>query len=73
MLLETPITQFNEQFYIKVIQKLEFHLPHVRILGTHHCSKERHENFKRQVHLYDVLCCRDYADWVVYSFDHQIQ
>ena len=35
--METYIYYFNIMFYIPEIQKLAFHLPHVRILGTSHC------------------------------------
>ena len=58
---------------IPAIQKLAFHLPHVIILGTHHCGKERREEFKRLGSSNDVLCYRDYADLVEFSFVHQIQ
>ena len=73
MLIEKSITQFHEKFYIPEIQKLAFHLPHVRILGNLHCDKERHDEYKRRRNLYDVLYRRDYADRVVYSFTNQIQ
>ena len=36
---ETSITEFHEKFYIPAIQKLEFHLPYVHILGTNDCGK----------------------------------
>ena len=54
--------------YISSIQKLEFHLPHLSILETHHCGKDRNEAFKRLGNLYYDLCRRDYADRVVSSF-----
>ena len=39
---ETYINDFHTIFYIPEIQKLEFHLPHVRILGkNHHVNKRR--------------------------------
>ena len=68
MLLETPITEFNEQLYIIAIKKLEFHLTHVRILGTHHCGKEFHDVLKCRGNLHDVLWRRDYADRLVPIF-----
>ena len=55
VLLETPITEFNEQLYIIAIKKLEFHLTHVRILGTHHRGKELHDVLKCRGNLHDVL------------------
>ena len=62
VLLETPITEFNEKFNILAIQKLAFNFPHVRILCTHNCVRERCEEFKRRGELQDVLCFRDYSD-----------
>ena len=58
--------------YIPEIQKLAFNLPHVRILGPHHCGKESHEAFKCWGNLHDVLCRRDYIERVLSSFDHKI-
>ena len=43
------------------------------ILGTHHCGKELHDEFKRQGKLHDGLCYRDYAERVASSFSHQIK
>ena len=73
MLLVTSITESHENFYIPEIKKLAFHLPHVRILGTHHCGKERRYEFKLWENVQDVSCRRDYSEQLVYSFDHQIQ
>ena len=55
------------------IQKLDFHLPHVRILATHHFGKMGRTAFKRRELLQDVLCRHDYAERVVASFSHKIQ
>ena len=73
LLLETSITKFHENYYISAIQKLAFHLPHVRILITHHCGKERREELKLRVNLHYSLIRRDYTKQVVSSFSHQIQ
>ena len=48
MLLETLISEFHKKYHTPAIKKLEFHLPHVGILVTHHCGKERCEIFKRR-------------------------
>ena len=37
-MMETTISYFHTIFYIPAIQKLAFHLPHVRILGTNQCG-----------------------------------
>ena len=44
--MEKYITVFHVNFYIPSTQNISFHLPHVRILGTHHCGKEPNEDFK---------------------------
>ena len=61
------------QWWVPRIQKLAFHFSRFRILGTHHCDKERSDAFKRQVNLHDVLCRFYYADRVVSIFAHQFQ
>ena len=45
--------------------KMAFHFPHVSILGTHNCGKERHYLFKLRGNLHDFLCRRDYSERVV--------
>ena len=72
-MMEKTISDFITSFYIPAIQKLAFHLPHVRILGKHYCGAMRRTAFKRRVLFQDVLCCRDYADRVVASFANQIK
>ena len=55
------------------IQGLDFHLPHVHILGKSHCSKLRRTAFKRCKLFQYVLFRRDYFERLVASFSHQIQ
>ena len=73
VMMETTISDFRTSFYIPDIQKLAFHLPHVRILGTNHCGEMQRTAFKRRKLFQDVLCCRDYAERSVASFSNQIQ
>ena len=73
VMMETTISDFHTSFYIPAIQKLAFHLPHVRILGTNHCGEMRHRAFKRRELFQDFLCRRDYAERVVASFSNQIK
>ena len=73
MITETTISEFHTSFYIPAIQKLAFHLPHVRILGTNHCGEMQHTAFKRHELFQDVLCRCDYAERLVAIFDNQIQ
>ena len=48
MIMETTIFNFHTSFFIPEIQKLEFHIPHVQILGTNHCGDSRRTAFKRR-------------------------
>ena len=73
VMTETTISYFHTSFYIPAIQKLDFHLPHVRILGTNHCGEIRHTAFKQRESFQDVLCRCDYDERVVARFDSQIQ
>ena len=72
VMMETKISGFRTSFYIPAIQKLAFHLPHVRIFGTNHCGKMRHTSFKRRELFQDVICSHDYAEKVVTNFVEQI-
>ena len=71
--MESSIVEFHRDFYIPAIQKISFHLPHIRIIETYHCGNTRQEALKRRSYFLDVLCCRDYAERVVASFAYQIQ
>ena len=71
--METTISDFHTSFYIPVIQKLDFHLLYVRILGTNHCGKMQRTALKQRELLQYVLCRRDYSERVVASFANQIK
>ena len=71
--METTISYFHTSFYIPAIHKLAFYISHVCILGTNHCEELQRTAFKRRDLFQDVLCCRDYAERVVASFDNKIQ
>ena len=73
MTIETKISEFHTSFYIPSIQKLAFHLPHVRILGTNHRGEMQRKAFKRRDLFQYVLCLREYAERVVSSFADKIQ
>ena len=64
---------FHTSLYIPAIKKLEFHIPHVQILGTNHCGDSRRNAFKRRKSFKVLICLRDYTDRVVASFPYQIQ
>ena len=73
VMTETTIYDFHTSFYIPAIQKLAFHLPHVRILGTNHCGEMLRTDFKRRELFQDILCCREYYERVVAIFANQTQ
>ena len=72
-MIETTIFDFHTCSYITAIQKLAFHLPHVRILGRNNCGEMRRTAFKRHELFKDVLCRRDYAERLVARFANQIK
>ena len=61
-MMERTISDFHFSFYIPAIQKLSFHLPYVRILGTNYCGEMQRTAFKRGELFQDVLCRRDYSE-----------
>ena len=69
-MMETTNSDFHTSFYIPATQKSAFHLPHVRILSTNHCSAMQLTAFKLRDLFQDVLCCRYYAKRVVARFSH---
>ena len=73
VMIETTISNFHTSFLIPSIQKLEFHSPHIQILGTYQCVDSCRTAFKRRESFQDVLCCRVYAERVVASFSNQTQ
>ena len=72
-MMETTISDFHTSFYKPAIQKLTFHIPYVRILGTNHCGEMRSTALKGHELFQDVLCPRDYAERLVAIFSNQIQ
>ena len=48
-------------------------MPHVHIIGAHHCGNTCREDFKHHGYIQDVLFCSDYENRVVTSFSHQNQ
>ena len=73
VMMDTTNSNLETSFYITVMPKLAFHIPHVHILGTNHCRHYRRTAFKQRKLFQDVLCHRDYSQRVVASFTHQIK
>ena len=70
---ETTISNFHTSFFIPATHKLEFHIPHIQILGTNQCGDSRRTAFKCRKKIEDVLCRCDYDERVVASFANQIK
>ena len=47
VIIDTTISNSHASFYIPEIHKLEFNLPHLRILVTNHCVESCRAVFKR--------------------------
>ena len=45
VILKEDIDVFHKIFYIPTIEKLSFHISHVRIIGSMECRKTRNEYF----------------------------
>ena len=69
--MESSIVEIHQYFYIPDINKLAFHLPHVRIIETRHCGNTRQEAFKSHSAFQGVLINSDYADCLVPIFSHK--
>ena len=72
-MMEKIVSDFHTSFYIPDIQKLDFHLPHVHILGKNNCSEMQCTALKRRGLFQYVLCRCDYAERVVSSLANKIQ
>ena len=73
MLKECNIADFHQSLYKPIIQKLSFHLPHVRIFGTNRCDKMRKEALIARQDKKDVVKRRDYAERFTEKMHVQIQ
>ena len=55
LMIVTTISNFYTIFFIPEIQRLAFHIPHVRILGTNHCGDSRQLRLNSVNHF--KMCC----------------
>ena len=46
VMMDSSILDFHQYLYIPEIKIIAFHLPHVRMIVTHNCGKNRQEAFK---------------------------
>ena len=72
-MMETYISDFHTSFYVPEIQKLVFHHPHVRIIGTAHYGNTHRKSSKLSRSYQDLLHHSYYDERVVAIFAHQIQ
>ena len=71
--METTIYDFHTSFCVPYIQKLDFHLPHVRIIDKNHCGEMLRTVLNRRESFQNVLCRRDYTERLFTSFADKIQ
>ena len=60
-MMDISILDFHQCLYIPAMQKISFHLSHVRIIGTHHCVNTLREAFNCHAAYQYVLRCQDYT------------
>ena len=69
--MNLPIDKFITDYYLPMLEKLCYHLPHVIILSKHHCGEMRRTAILCNNH--DLFTRRDYADRLVAAFELEIQ
>ena len=53
---------FRSEYYIPVIEILDFHIRYVYILGKNHCAGKRHDMILNQKNKYDCKCTNGYEE-----------
>ena len=66
--MNTTIKTFHGDHYGPAINKLDFCLPHVTIIGTNNCGKKIREYFKRKHVFVDVKSRHYYEDHIYVNF-----
>ena len=69
--MQRKIGDFHNDFYIKQIEKLAYHLSYYKILGKHHVADVRHKAFVSTPG--DISTRSDYAERFGFDPDGQIQ
>ena len=62
------LSTFMEKFYIPMLNKYAYHLPHVILLGKNECVKIRRDSLLHG----DIETIRDYAERLSFEFDKEI-
>ena len=68
ILMKKSFLDFYDNFYIPMLNKYAYHLPHVILLGKNECSKIRKDSLK----VGDIETTRDYAERLSFDFDNEI-
>ena len=61
-MFDENIITFHEKYYKDAIDKLAYHLPHVKILGTNHVGLRRRNALLLRRDKKDIKSRRDYAE-----------
>ena len=69
---ETTISDFMPDSTYQLSKKLDFQIPHVRILGTNLCGAMRRADFKRRELFQDFMYCHNNDKRSVAIFSNQI-
>ena len=69
--MSLPINEFLHIYYLPIMNKLCFHLPHFIMLSKHYCGRTRKEAIIGFIH--DLFLRRDYADQLIGKFDMEVQ
>ena len=73
VLLEETITSFHQNYYMPSIEKLAYHLAHVRILGSNHVGLTRKQALMRRGQKKDIKLVRDFAERLGSCFGKEFQ
>ena len=73
ILVRTPIKQFNADYYLPSVLKLNTHLTHVQILCHLHYGLIRHKALKRRGLFIDAMPRSDFSEHLIDIFADQIQ
>ena len=70
-LSETTIDVFLKDFYLPLLERYRYHLPHVQILSKHMIGTKRHDAFKSLLH--SLFTKRDFAEAIQAAMHNEVQ
>jgi len=68
VLLTESVSNFHQNYYKPAIEKLAYHLAHVKILGTNHIGLTRREALSMRHEKKDIKVQHDFVDILVAAF-----